>query len=806
MEHASSQNTTAFFHVDESVWLGRESGLSVLKDLDGDGKADIMRNLLPVQASASKDSMPNVKGLTKGPDGWLYFSMSDRNMENEPMIEIIPSNDSMAIFKCQPDGTYLEKLATGFRYPSHLVFDTLGNLFTCDQGDNLESHARWIYVIEGADYGYRSQNQDLDRSHWSLSEEEAFQEQIPFSAQPAYIFPSIGNIAGVPSGWVHYPGTGLPGGYEHRFFFSYHSGASKGIWTLTQKPTGAFFELKKLHDWIPKISPTSLTLDHDGGLYVAHSGNSNGLSLDDGIYRIRAPELRHAPLVQQTSSILKSDLSNKTTTALIRLLRHPDQRVRIKAQTSLVKRGASTLTSLIHLSRDPQHLMPRLHAIWAIEQLAKSDPQIANRSFIQSWLADLLNDPSPEVRAQIAILTGRIGNSSMHANIIHSLNDPSDRVRQMAAISVGRLKPRRAWEPILEWIAHPRNHHPVLRHAGVMALAGAFKETPLSNLKTQPSEAVRLSSTLALRRKGSAKIAGFLLDESPIVAVEAARAIDDFRIPDAQSKLAGLHATRADWMFQLQANKSKRGATRLVDMLMCVYHTHFLQGQAMHLKALLEASNDASLPDPIRAACLEWIRKWNFHGDQDAMEMMLKNVAEDWLKGVNPDQQQMMLGFAETFDWQEYTPSVLSLFRRYNALPELRSAALKLLFQWKLPDFPSLIDEALISNSAFLRKEGVLIQAKINPDDMVAKWTQQLEFGNLNEKQEALEQMGNMPDRRVDAVFLYWLEQALKGNIPQKLKNSIHKEARHRTAPAVVKALDQWQALEATSLKQPHTP
>ena len=108
----------------------------------------------------------------------------------------------------------------------------------------------------------------------------------------------------------------------------------------------------------------------------------------------------------------------------------------------------------------------------------------------------------------------------------------------------------------------------------------------------------------------------------------------------------------------------------------------------------------------------------------------------------------------------------------------------------------------MISNSALLRKEAVLIQSKLNATDQVAQWTYQLEFGEIKEKQEALMQLAMLHDRRVDAVILYWLERALKNNLPSGLSQHLQQAAAQRTPPAVKKSLKQWLAAKQLSPEQ----
>ena len=131
-----------------------------------------------------------------------------------------------AVFRCEPDGSHLELFCHGLRNPQELAFDDHGNLFTgdndCDQGDQ----ERWVYLVEGGDYGWRVgwQHPPLGKAHNPWLAEKLWVPQ--FEGQAAYILPPIANIPDGPSGVAHYPGTGLAARYDDHFFVCGFKGTS----------------------------------------------------------------------------------------------------------------------------------------------------------------------------------------------------------------------------------------------------------------------------------------------------------------------------------------------------------------------------------------------------------------------------------------------------------------------------------------------------------------------------------------------------------------------------------------------------
>ena len=785
--------------VDEDlVYLGTASGLSLIHDIDQDGKADLRRDLISEAEYVNGASPLSVSAITKGPFGWIFFISLDHDPGH---LELSPSDSGhpiSAIFKCRPDGSSIQKIATGFNHPKDLIFDAHGNLFTSDEGKEITGKPRCIHVTQGADYGYRKPNHQESNVSPLLTYRS---ETLPQGMDMQRPFQHIENLP--PSRSKQSP--------TQRFIACGSGKSSKKIYAFSLTLKNGSFQLTNLNQWNLNLSPNEMTLSPDGELYMTKLINARDSNQNPGIYKTILPSLRHLPSSIHTASILRADLSKQTTARLIHLLQHPDQRVRTKAQTALVRRGSTTLRALTQAAKDPYNAMSRLHAIWAVGQLSEYDREIAGRNDIQAWLNDLMKDPSSEIRAQATVLAGRMGDASIHRMLVERMKDPSERVRQMAVTAAGKLKLNGVLETIIEFIATPNNHHPLLQQAAFVAMAEACSEDALSRLAVHHDPKVRRSGNLALRRQKSNQTARFINDDSSDIMIEAAQSIHNTPIQNALPQLARLHENRKVWIkkFESKTEDTESLSAHAIEMLYYVYHANFILGKAEHLKVILHAAGDKALPASIRRMCLQWVRSWMSNKtsedspdkthDRSASKAVLKQAAEEWLMSSDTGQQEIMLEYLEAFGWNEFKPAVASLFRTFNAKPLTRASALKLLFHWEPEHITPYLNEALISNSAFLRKEAVLIQATMDPKDAVAHWTERLEFGELKERQEALKELGSLLDRRVDAVLLHWLEQALQVKLPSGLSQHLQQAAAQRTAPAVRRSLKQWQIANQVS-------
>ncbi|MBA3314841.1 MAG: hypothetical protein H0T47_16335 [Planctomycetaceae bacterium] len=142
-------------------WMYVASRMEVfrLKDGDGDGVAESREEISRLD---TKGNYPHngLSGIAFGPDGKLYFGMGENLGEPYAIIgnddaPLAGGGEGGNVFRCDVDGTNLERVATGFWNPFGLGFDTHGRLFAVDNDPDASPPCRLLNVVPGGDYGFQ---------------------------------------------------------------------------------------------------------------------------------------------------------------------------------------------------------------------------------------------------------------------------------------------------------------------------------------------------------------------------------------------------------------------------------------------------------------------------------------------------------------------------------------------------------------------------------------------------------------------------------------------------------------------------
>ena len=218
-----------YFACIPKVWM--------LSDDDGDLKADEHRVIQDGFGVRVSFSGHDLNGFALGPDGRLYTTIGDRGFSfttREGREYKFPNQG--AILRFEPDGSNMEVVHTGLRNPKEIAFDQFGTGITVDNNSDQGDRARVVFMLEGADSGWRMGHQVLHSFHKTAGIPDRpinqwMQEKMwepKNDAQPGHIVPPMLNLTSGPSGLAYYPGTGFKlGGIENQFLIcDYRGGAA----------------------------------------------------------------------------------------------------------------------------------------------------------------------------------------------------------------------------------------------------------------------------------------------------------------------------------------------------------------------------------------------------------------------------------------------------------------------------------------------------------------------------------------------------------------------------------------------------
>ncbi len=306
--------------------------LWLLNDTKGTGHADVKKSLHTGYGVHVSFIGHDLHGLRMGPDGKLYFSIGDRGLHVETGGKTVSAPDTGSVLRCNPDGSELEIVATGLRNPQELAFDEHGNLFTGDNNADGGDAARWVYVVEGSDSGWRIGYQYMP-SLGPWNSEKLWHTQPSNTA--SYLIPPIAHIANGPAGLTYHPGTSLlPERYRQHFFLCDFRGAGggSGVHSFAVKPKGAGFEMVDRDQFAWGVLATDCDFGPDGGFYISDWVDGWGLTGKGRIYKLADPDRRNDPTVAEVKRLLAEGFAKRPTEELVKLLSHADMRARQEAQ------------------------------------------------------------------------------------------------------------------------------------------------------------------------------------------------------------------------------------------------------------------------------------------------------------------------------------------------------------------------------------------------------------------------------------------------------------------------------------------
>ena len=790
-----------------NVWFACIPDLWLLRDRNSDLKAESRESLLHGFGVHISLGGHDLHGLTLGPDGKIYFSVADRGLNVQSAGKTFSIPDTGAVMRCNPDGTEFEVIATGLRNPQELAFDQYGNLWTGDNNGDGGDKARLVYVVEGSDSGWHIGWQHLPKL--GLWNQEKLWELPPLNTA-AYILPPIAHIGNGPAGLAFYPGTGMPPRYENHFFMCDFPG---GVHSFALRQRGASYEVVDLREFFWGLYPVDIDFGPEGGAYVADWVAGWEKTNKGRIYRVFDPDTVSEAIVGETKELLVEGMADRSRRRLLRLLEHPDRRVRLEAQFALAAQGADSTNSLFRVAQRNDNQLARIHAIWALGQIGRSDPQAL------ACMIPLFEDEDPEIRAQAAKIAGDGRLHEAQFELIDLLTDVSPRVRFFAALGLGKLRHPGALEPVFQMIRENGDRDPFVRHGGVMALVWINDMNALISAAKDSNSSVRLASLLAMRRLNRPEIALFLYDSEPQIVLEAVRAIYDLPIQSALSQVAALGG-------QLEKlpsfeNSLKQGVDLRSALLRRVLNAHYRLGNLENCVSLAELAALPSFPEHLRTEALQLLRDWAKPPGRDCLiglwrplpernargaSLALKSKLPDILKSGPDSVRAVAAQCAAKLNIRQVAPELLDLVGNTTVSANVRIEAMRALIALQDSRVREALTLALADKNESVRREATQWFAKLNPDDAIGQLAVTLDEGSIAEKQTALHSLSFLKSPIVDRILLSWLDMLRDDVLPRELQLDLLEVANTRDSSEIKNALEQYRSAQSDAQSADNSP
>ncbi len=758
-----------------TVWYTDIPNVWMLKDEKGSGYATSKKSLAYGFGVRNAFMGHDLHGLKLGPDGRLYFSIGDRGTHVKTSDgRLIDNPDSGAVFRCNQDGSNLEIFCTGLRNPQSLSFDRYGNLFTGDNNADSGDKARWEYIVEGGDYGWRIGWQYIKQttSLGAFNAEKMWHEQNP--EQPKYQLPPVGLIAAGPSGNVYYPGTGMPDRYkEHFFLCDFTGGITAKVHSFNVQPRGAYFEMVDRAVLIEGCLCTDVCWGVNGGLYVSDWVEGWTKTGKGRIYRLFEEKSAQEPIVAEVKKLLAEGFDQRGIDELVTLMGHQDLRIRQEAQFAIAEKAeagdpAAAIAAFNGALAKKDNQSARIHSIWGLEMIARKHPNAIDA------LIPLLEDADPVIRGLSAKMLGERHVEKAAEGIEKLLKDKSLRVRFHAANALGKIGRKESIPAVLTMLRENEDKDPFLRHAGVMALVWINDFDSILAAGKDTSPAVRMASLLAMRRMERSEIGMFCTDKNPDIVLEAARAINDVPLSGALPELAALIDTPSysDPLLKRVVNANFRLGTEAAANALL----RFAQQDGASLNLRVEALyllGEWTTP-PLRDRITNLFRPIENIRDKNHPYYVLKPVVNDFLKTTieKPIPEQVRTAALVAMDKLSLHEAVF-MFDEVVADGSMpgptRIAALKALVARDVPWVNNAIRSAANAGDYGLRKEGLALLGKIAPDEAAPKLAEFLERSAIDTKRFGIQTLNEWKGREAEKLIAGYMQSMLDGKLEKEL-------------------------------------
>jgi quinoprotein glucose dehydrogenase len=418
---------------------------------------------------------------------------------------------------------------------------------------------------------------------------------------------------------------------------------------------------------------------------------------------------------------------------LAELLRHPDMRVRLRAQFALAANPANR-DLLLAATQSSEPISTRLHGVWGLGNLArlKKDDSSAQA------LIKLCGDSEAKVRGQAIQCLGDAGHKAALTTAVTLLRDSDPHTRMLAAIAVGKLGTKEQVPALMALIEQNNDADEYLRHGAVQGMVRIGDADAIYAFANSKSNAVRRAVVLAFRRMQDARIGDFLKDSDLSIAVETVQAINDNSIEGARPALAA-------------ATHLLGKSTWAVDLR--ILNAMIRAGGDENVRRLLAIATNESLSEDARTEAMFLVRRFEKIPPTDPTTGMYRPITEKRnIEAVVPEIRKTLeslltkatgnllvevIGAAGQFKVPIPRASLFAQLTGKSIRPDIRLVALKTLEKDAPNELPPVLTELTADPDPRIRGAALESLGKLAPDNAFEVVTKILSSGRPDDQQRA---------------------------------------------------------------------
>ena len=473
-----------------TVLVTTRASIIEFTDLDGDDIADQRKTLISLE---TEEKFPHngMSGLVVSPDGKLYFQCG----ENFGAYYEISGSDGItlkgkereggSLYRCNLDGSNLERIGTAVWNCFAMTFDDFGNLFAVENDPDSRPPCRLLHIVKGGNYGFQFQH-----GRDGLSPLTSWFGQLPGT------LPMVAGTGEAPSGVLYYEQEQFGTATKGSLLVTSWGDNEIQSFQLKQKGSSFSAEPRSFVKGSRDFYPVGLAIDDQGAVIATDWASVSYAVHGKGrIWRISNSNTENKKVGLPSNQMSKQELLDR--------LNAYDPRVRAKAADLLVSEHGSELKD--HFQWGELSDRGKMNLIWGA--------QLANHEELPNLLELALNEKHELLRSaavRTLIEQNIVTDEQYYLNLLK--DDPSAFVKREAVYG---LHSKNSFESVVTLF---ENDDPFI-HTAIIETFGLPANLDFLVASSQSSNPdTRLGSLLCLRRSGADKakevIPNFLNDEA----------------------------------------------------------------------------------------------------------------------------------------------------------------------------------------------------------------------------------------------------------------------------------------------------